>query len=55
MRPSAQFEIEKLSELIRLPADHVMGPMVAIGNGTQGPWPKPGQLALEELVVENGF
>jgi len=29
--------------------------MVAIGKGTKKTWPKPGQLGLEELVVENGF
>ena len=53
--PMIGFEIEKLAERIHLPADHVMGPMVAIGKGTQEPWPKPGQLPLKELVVENGF
>jgi hypothetical protein len=32
-----------------------MNPMVAIGKGVKDPWPKPGQLPLSELVVENGF
>ena len=32
-----------------------MGPMVAIGKGTKKTWPKPGQLPLQQLVVENGF
>jgi len=32
-----------------------MGPMVAIGKGIKEPWPKPGQLALEEVELENGF
>jgi hypothetical protein len=27
----------------------------AIGKGTKDPWPKPGQLSLEEVVIENGF
>ena len=53
--PMIGFEIEKLAELINLPEDHVMGPMVAIGKGTKDSWPKPGQLSLEELVVENSF
>jgi nitroreductase len=53
--PMIGFDIDKVAELIRLPEDHVMGPMVAIGKGTKKPWPKPGQLGLEELVVENGF
>ena len=53
--PMIGFDIDGLAELINLPEDHVMGPMVAIGKGTKKPWPKPGQLGLEELVVENGF
>jgi nitroreductase len=53
--PMIGFDIEKVAELINLPEDHVMGPMVAIGKGTKDPWPKPGQLPLSEVVVENGF
>jgi len=53
--PMIGFDIEKVAELIDLPEDHVMGPMVAIGKGTKEAWPKPGQLPLSELVVENGF
>ena len=53
--PMIGFDIDGVAKLIDLPEDHVMGPMVAIGKGTKEPWPKPGQLALEELVVENGF
>ena len=53
--PMIGFDIEKVAELIKLPADHVMGPMVAIGKGIKDPWPKPGQLPLGELVFENSF
>jgi nitroreductase len=53
--PMIGFDIEKVAELIHLPEDHVMGAMVAIGKGTKDAWPKPGQLPLEEVVVENGF
>jgi nitroreductase len=53
--PMIGFDIEKVSELINLPEDHVMGPMVAIGKGIKEPWPKPGQLPLSEVVVENSF
>ena len=53
--PMIGFDIEKVAELIRLPDDHVMGPMVAIGKGTKDPWPKPGQLSLDEVVVKNRF
>ncbi|MBD3220329.1 nitroreductase family protein [bacterium] len=53
--PMIGFDIEGVAELIGLPEDHVMGPMVAIGKGVQDPWPKPGQLPLTELVVEDTF
>jgi len=53
--PMIGFDIEKVAELINLPEDHVMGPMVAIGKGTKESWPKPGQLPLSEVVVENSF
>ena len=53
--PMIGFEIEKVAELINLPDDHVMGPMVAIGKKTKESWPKPGQLKLNQLVFENSF
>ena len=53
--PMIGFDLEKVAELIKLPHDHLIGPMVAIGKGTEKPWPKPGQLSLEELVVEDSF
>ena len=53
--PMIGFDIDKGAALIRLPEDHVMGPMIAIGKGTKDPWPKPGQLSLDEVVIDNGF
>ncbi len=53
--PMIGFDIEKVAELINLPDDHVMGPMVAIGRGIKDPWPKAGQLPLDEVVFENSF
>jgi nitroreductase len=53
--PMIGFDDEQVAKLINLPEDHVMGPMVAIGKGIQDPWPKPGQLSLEEVVFENSF
>jgi nitroreductase len=53
--PMIGFDIEAVAKLIRLPEDHVMGPMVAIGKGTKEAWPKPGQLPLTELVFKNSF
>ncbi len=53
--PMIGFDVEKVGELVQIPDDHVMGPMVAVGKGTKDPWPKPGQLPLEELLVDNHF
>lgn len=53
--PMIGFDLEKVAKLIHLPADHVMGPMIAIGKGTKDPWPKPGQLSLDEVVFQNSF
>ena len=53
--PMIGFDIDEVAKLINLPDDHVMGPMVAIGKGTKDPWPKPGQLPLDEVVFENCF
>ncbi len=53
--PMIGFDIDKVAELINLPEDYVMGPMVAIGKKVKEPWPKPGQLPLSELVIENKF
>ncbi len=53
--PMIGFDIDKVAELINLPKDYVIGPMVAIGKKVKEPWPKPGQLPLSELVIENKF
>ncbi|MCP3903178.1 MAG: nitroreductase family protein [Planctomycetes bacterium] len=53
--PMIGFDLDAVAKLINLPADHCIGPMVAIGKGTKDPWPKPGQLPLEQVVVEDRF
>ncbi len=53
--PMIGFDRNEIAKLINLPADHVIGPMVAIGKGTEIAWPKPGQLPLDEIVFENQF
>lgn len=53
--PMIGFDHEKVAELVNLPADHCMGPLVAIGRGIKDPWPKPGQLPLDEVVVRDRF
>ena len=53
--PMDGFDFDKVAELIRLPEDHVITMFVAIGKGTKDAWPRPGQLALDEVVIENSF
>ena len=53
--PMIGFDHETVAELIGLPEDHCMGPMVAIGKGTKDPWPKPGQLPISEVMIRDRF
>lgn len=53
--PMIGFDHEAVAKLVRLPADHCIGPLVAIGKGTKTPWPKPGQLPLSEVVITDRF
>ncbi|NOR42630.1 MAG: nitroreductase family protein [Gammaproteobacteria bacterium] len=53
--PMDGFDFDKVAELIHLPDDHVITMFVAIGKGTKQPWLRPGQLKLEEVVIQNRF
>ena len=53
--PMIGFDIDKVGELIHLPSDHVVGFMITIGKAVKPAWPKPGQLSLEEVVIQNRF
>ncbi|MGB5641460.1 MAG: nitroreductase family protein [Sedimenticolaceae bacterium] len=53
--PMDGFDYDKVGEIIALPEDHGIAFMLAIGKGIKAPWPRPGQLALDEVLVENRF
>ena len=53
--PMIGFEPDKVAELIRLPKDHVIGMMIAVGKATKPAWSKPGQLPLPEVMVRDRF
>ena len=53
--PMDGFDFDAVAKLIRLPEDHAIAFIVAIGKKTREPWPKPGQLPLEEVVIRNRF
>ena len=46
--PMDGFDFDAVAKIINLPEDHAIAFMIAIGKGTKEPWPKPGQLALDE-------
>jgi nitroreductase len=53
--PMDGFDFDEVADLIDLPADHVIAMFVAIGKGIEEPWPRGGQLDLNEVVVQNKF
>lgn len=53
--PMDGFEFDKVAQLINLPADHVIAMFVAIGKPLQAARPRGGQLAMNEVVIENTF
>ncbi len=53
--PMDGFDFDAVAKIIKLPEDHVISFMIAVGKGTQPAWPKPGQLPYEEVVIQNTF
>ncbi len=53
--PMIGFDQEKVAALIHLPSDHVIDFMIAVGKATKPAWKKPGQLSLDEVVIQDRF
>ncbi len=53
--PMDGFDFDAVARLISLPADHEISMMLTIGKRVKDPWPRPGQLPLEEVLTENRF
>ena len=53
--PMDGFDYAEVGKILHLPEDHIISFMIAIGRKTQDSWPRPGQLAYDEVVFENGF
>jgi len=53
--PMDGFDFNQVARIIRLPADHLISMMIAIGKGTKEPWPRPGQLEFSEVLVRDHF
>jgi len=53
--PMDGFDYDAVGKLIRLPDDHVISFMLAIGKGVQEAWPRGGQLPLQEIVITDRY
>jgi nitroreductase len=53
--PMDGFDFDAVGKIINLPEDHVISFMIAVGKGTQPPWPKGGQLSYDEVVIRDQF
>ena len=49
------FDFDEVSRLIKLPDDHVIVMLLAIGKPLKAAWPRGGQLPVEEIFLDNGF
>ena len=53
--PMDGFDYTAVGQIINLPEDHDIAYMIVIGKGTRDAWPRPGQLALDDVLIENRF
>lgn len=53
--PMIGFDFDKVAALIRMPTDHVIGNLIAVGRAIKPARPKPGQLPLSEVVIHDRF
>jgi len=53
--PMDGFDFDAVGKLIKLPEDHVVSMMIAIGKRTQESFPRVGKIPLSEVLIENSF
>jgi len=53
--PMDGFDFDKVGQLIQLPDDHVVAMFVAIGKAKKDAMPRGGQLAMDEIVINDRF
>ena len=53
--PMDGFDYAEVGRIIGLPEDHEIAFMIAIGKSVKPVWPRPGQLPLDEVMVDDGF
>lgn len=53
--PMDGFDFDAVAKLLNLPEDHTPAMFVTVGKGIKDAWPRGGQLAMSEVVIENQF
>ncbi len=53
--PMIGFDPDAVAELIQLPENYAIGMMVVVGKAKEPARPRGGQVALEEVLIENTF
>jgi nitroreductase len=53
--PMDGFDFDAVARLINLPDDYIISMFVVVGKGIQEPWPRPGQLPVEEIYTVDRF
>lgn len=53
--PMDGFDFAEVGKLIRLPSDHILTMLVAIGKATVQPWGRGGHLSYDEVVLMDHF
>lgn len=53
--PMDGFDFDAVAKLLNLPADHIPTMFVTVGKAAKEAWPRGGQLAMDEVVIQNKF
>jgi nitroreductase len=53
--PMIGYDSEAVAKIIRLPENHIIAMMLAIGKGTKEPWPKAGFIERSEFLIRDRF
>lgn len=48
-------DLDAVARILRLPDDHLVAMFIAIGKALREPWPRPGQLVLDDVVIYDRY
>ncbi|MAZ87612.1 MAG: reductase DrgA [Cellvibrionaceae bacterium] len=53
--PMIGFDAEQVADLIKLPDNHLIAMLIAVGKASKAARPRGGQLAMDDVLFTNGF